>query len=77
MSNTGGPAFPSTATSEGSLFRNGCMSLRDYFAGQALQGMLGSIHKPDERLSIRNNTGVIAEVAYKVADSMLEERGRQ
>jgi len=72
MSNkTGGPAFPtdnyaaivpmSTGYSEG-------MTLRDYFAAKAMQGMYASEYFP---------TGVMADTAaeaYKMADAMLKAR---
>ena len=55
------------------------MSLRDYFAGQALQGLSGNpwfieqqahAHGPD---AVEAN---IARVAYLVADAMLAERNK-
>ena len=65
--NNGGPAFPCTDakgfTSEG-------MSLRDYFAGQALAGMLADETKQGSR-------GNYAEDAYDIADAMLAEREKE
>lgn len=70
----GGPAFPS-----GEKYRNGSgilcgknslyegMTLRDYFAAKAMQAFC-----VNEWSDIKN----IAEVAYQMADAMLEQRGR-
>ena len=73
----GGPAFPRLERSKPDslpvrgaptnyVHRSvGGMTLRDYFAGQALVGIM-----------TRNNFQVTpwAELAYKVADAMLKER---
>jgi hypothetical protein len=62
--NTGGPAFPSHG-SMGEVSHEG-MTLRDYFAGQALAGFSGSgAHgSPDQW----------AAVSWKIADAMLAAR---
>ena len=58
---TGGPAFP-----HGMAFQG--MTLRDYFAAQAMQG-LGS------QLSVYSVTvDEVAELSYRQADAMLKER---
>lgn len=68
----GGAAFPSARTKsvgtayEHDLFETG-MTLRDYFAGQALQGMCAEG-------TIRTPTAAIAVEAYSIADAMLEAR---
>ena len=54
----GGPAFPIQGWTG--------MSLRDYFAAAALQGMYSANHAPRDREA--------AEIAYSVADAMLTER---
>lgn len=69
----GGPAFPfgQTDSMSGQLV-NGWgsqgMTLRDYFAAKAMQGMVscefGEAFRPDNW----------AEYAYKMADAMLKER---
>jgi len=62
MKNTGGPAFP--------IGSNAGMSLRDWFAGQAMQGLIEAtvgpetVWTPDE----------LAESAYVMADAMLSQR---
>jgi hypothetical protein len=59
--NTGGHAFPTSqiADSDG-------MTLRDYFAAKAMQGMMHDVSQPVGE--------VIAEWAYQVADAMLKAR---
>lgn len=76
--NDGGPAFPRPATkgSAGSIIResqNG-MTLRDYFAGQALAGF-----RPNYTTSKFKLTEIsVAVYAYKFADAMLAAReGKQ
>ena len=58
---TGGPAFPTN-------LYNG-MTLRDYFAAKAMQGLIASM-KEGEEFSPRLG----ASYCYGVADSMLEAR---
>ena len=73
--NDGGPAFPRTK-STGNLSNStteivsvGGMSLRDYFAGQALASMTVA---PDYSKGPCNFA--MAERAYCIADAMLEAR---
>ena len=66
MSNdTGGPAFPAHHfdLAEG---EHG-MTLRDYFAAKAMQGMLSG-------KLINTKTAVIAQDCYAMADAMLKQR---
>ena len=62
---TGGAAFPHVSTH---MDRSG-MTLRDYFAGQALAALL-------ECSSIRDASvhNFAAALAYRVADAMIAER---
>jgi hypothetical protein len=77
--NDGGPAFPATCSSDGIPLavsypesQVSGMTLRDYFAGQALMGIL-------------NNAGCfanmkdsdVAENAYHAADAMLAAREKE
>lgn len=73
----GGPAFPTiTSTENGSPFtRDRGMSLRDWFAGQALAGMLEDIYH-QYRTNHGPPTVQLASVAYAIADAMLAERDR-
>lgn len=60
MKDTGGPAFPVGSYAG--------MTLRDYFAAKALQGILAG-HSD-------NTPDVSAEWAYKYADAMLAQRNK-
>lgn len=60
----GGPVFPRDHAHDG---HNG-MTLRDYFATKAMQGLLATDLKPN----VENED--LAEVAYAIADAMLRER---
>ena len=64
--NDGGPAFPrpDSLCSEG-------MSLRDYFAGQAILGLVHCADAPT-----RLNPNEIAEAAYRIAEALLARRGK-
>lgn len=72
--NDGGTAFP---ISREGWYEDG-MSLRDYFAGQALQGLIPEIagnlaNEADHRLAakaMRNG----ALLSYMIADAMIEAR---
>lgn len=73
----GGQAFPVADQHE----TNTGMTLRDYFAGQALKGMLcrhwpgeGSHFKPWHPLDEKDASSM-ANMAYTMADAMLVERG--
>ena len=59
---TGGPAFPAPY-GVGHVTTKG-MTLRDYFAAKAMQGLLQYAYTHADR----------ASVAYKAADAMLAER---
>ena len=62
VANTGGPAFPSHG-SMGEVTQEG-MTLRDYFAAKAMQGLMDAAMPMPE----------IAQAAYQMADDMLKER---
>lgn len=77
----GGPAFPKTQfrdvlccnkhgerITKGMLVDVGGMSLRDWFAGQALMGLMACN-------CLTSDEADIARLAYKQADAMLEARG--
>lgn len=76
--NDGGPAFPRPATVQSEIDAvsgvhepgSPGMSLRDYFAGQAIAGLARS-GAPD-----RLNVNEIAEAAYRIADALLARRGK-
>ena len=81
MIKDGGPAFPQTATpTDGFSFCG--MSMRDYFAAAALQGLLAgytssgsNVYKKDgEDIRIVPLRKAAPELAYDYADAMLKER---
>lgn len=83
--NDGGTAFPVVASTgdprDGVYCRDG-MSLRDYFAGQAIAGVIRSTVEADSAAVLSESadaTGlaieqVIARSAYEIADAMLAVR---
>ena len=81
MKNTGGPAFPrnyvpGSVTTDGSgrqyhtpfMPAQEGMTLRDYFAAAALQGLLTSTKTADGNAVVQD--------AYRVADAMILERDK-
>ncbi|KAB0573407.1 hypothetical protein [Brucella pituitosa] len=77
---TGGAAFPCEGGSEGGLYADPGMTLRDYFAAKALQGFLSSRYVSDfikevgnfsTDADVRRN---LATNAYLYADAMLTAR---
>lgn len=69
----GGPAFPITAGN--SVYAQG-MSLRDWFAGQALAGMAGTTTRAmyDEGYSVAEVKAALVRQAYGIADAMISAR---
>lgn len=75
----GGPAFPQTidgnsllSIEEGKVSVIGSgMSLRDWFAGRTITGLVSSVAAP------WNKPKVMARMAYEQADAMLEARGKE
>jgi hypothetical protein len=65
--NTGGPAFPTPRYERGDMYSLG-MTLRDYFAGKAMQAILsdGSWHG--------HTCKTAALESYEMADAMLKAR---
>jgi len=83
MKNDGGPAFPLVENDgRGGEFVAVGMSLRDYLAGQALQGLWSAMADGDAFVALMtqaDKAGITAEElmanrAYKQADAMLKER---
>jgi len=66
---TGGPAFPRPFSGTTQYAQEG-MTLRDYFAAQAVQGLLASPVQP------QSGADMYAQDAYVIADAMLEARER-
>jgi len=67
---TGGPAFPYVMDAD---FEYGVgMTLRDYFAAKAMQGICA--HSGGASPVWAENNSDIAEVSYELADAMLKAR---
>lgn len=65
---TGGPAFPRDHASDG---HNG-MTLRDYFAAKAMQGIVSMFHR-----GIRpGDISLMCADVYNIADAMIAERNK-
>ena len=60
------PAFPQYVINNGGAYVDGGMTLRDYFAAKAMQGLLAS--------EVNAPLDVFTKQAYKVADKMMEAR---
>lgn len=77
----GGPAFPTEPNTQPGHFAHHGMTLRDWFAGQALAGMLANGFQPDEAFK-RNGLGAkrdwgkdtYVSASYRLADAMLAAR---
>ena len=66
--NDGGPAFP-VYDDHGQYVNGGGMTLRDYFAGRAMQSYL--LDKDRDSFTFEQ----WAQASYEMADAMLEARG--
>ena len=73
--NNGGQAFP-VAGPEHNYAEEG-MTLRDYFAAKALQGWLASYPADAVHPVAAGNTAQVAQMAYIMADAMLEARNAE
>ena len=72
QTNDGGPAFPQFAISDNYEFHPG-MTLRDYFAGEALQGIIQVLHRGIRPQDIEG----MAQDCFGIADAMLVARERK
>lgn len=75
--NTGGPAFPVVYDDEKADVRHvyGGMTLRDYFAAKAMQGMVTTTEKFNmEEGRKATSPEDFARLAYLYADAMLKAR---
>jgi len=80
----GGPAFP-RAELEYKYFGDSeqvlrsaqsGMTLRDYFAAKAMQAVIVEVHKDVASFGSVQGMSAIADVAYGIADAMLEARDK-
>ena len=73
----GGPAFPMQVhSSPGSTVWDG-MALRDWFAGQTLNGWLANFGADTRHPVAMGLAGQVALDAYALADAMLAERAKE
>lgn len=72
--NDGGPAFPFMydVENESNMVPHTGMSLRDHFAGLAMQGLISATNAEGEWTSPADIQ--LGERAYRVADAMLKAR---
>lgn len=67
------PAFPCLDSAESGLhLRDPGMTLRDYFAAKAMQGMVSTVKFLKEAEGL--DPDPLAVAAYQIADAMLEAR---
>jgi len=73
--NNGGPAFPweDTKDAPGQPLPSSGMSLRDYFAAAALQGILSN----PCLIELHEDYRLAAKASHKMADAMLAARERK
>ena len=86
MSNDGGQAFPTAGTCDADgrliLYGNAGMTLRDWYAGQALAGaiansdVLAAAQETAEKDGKKSKNG-LALFCIQIADAMLAERERR
>ena len=73
----GGTAFPFCKAIETNGVWNECvqtgMSLRDYFAGQALIGLLSNNDKVPQHLELAETFSFFTHISYLYADAMIKE----
>ena len=71
--NTGGPAFPGPYVNDKggleAIWKQGGMTLRDYFAAKAMQGFMANKSNP-----MHFQPDADAGWAYTIADAMLKAR---
>lgn len=67
----GGPAFPRNGHPDKNDLPIDGMSLRDYFAAKAMQGLLSYTYAADR---FRGDLKQCVYEAYEIADAMLEAR---
>jgi hypothetical protein len=72
--NTGGPAFPTPRYERGDMYSLG-MTLRDYFAAKAMEGLIARESTGAFNFeACPNDPWRVALWAYDVADQMLKAR---
>lgn len=78
--NTGGPAFPGPYVNDKggleAVWKQGGMTLRDYFAAKAMQGLIAHEEraKPLASCNLGDFDVRVSVCAYRYADAMLKAR---
>ena len=72
--NNGGPAFPTSAVNHKLAEYGAGMTLRDYFAAAALQGLI-AYHGDKMHIVDKDGRTSLHLIAYDHADAMLRARG--
>lgn len=71
----GGPAFPTlVAIGERALSKGG-LTVRDYFAAKAMNGLI--LNVADMDMQTDSVAAAVADLSYRIADAMLAARGGQ
>lgn len=74
--NDGGPAFPLDVNADTSGTVNVGMSLRDYFAAAALQGICAANVIAPKGMTPSECIRMFGRTAYELADALLSERNK-
>ncbi|QGY29797.1 hypothetical protein [Pantoea cypripedii] len=73
---TGGPAFPTTDPNYDEKWSGSGMDLRDYFAAKLMPAIIGTLNGPVVCEEAKGDFDYYATTAYKMADAMLNARGK-
>ncbi|MEQ5566376.1 hypothetical protein ABN335_20945 [Providencia rettgeri] len=71
---TGGAAFPASGHPDMQFVAQEGMTLRDYLAAEAMNGILSN-HKCNPMVTLSFNPDSLSRMAYEIADAMLKARG--
>jgi hypothetical protein len=64
------PAFPSSPDLTSGI------TIRDYFAARAMQGLVAIPETPEQMLEMEDGVDMLARICYGLADAMLKERAK-
>jgi len=73
--NNGGPAFPTADPNYEAKYAGKGMTLREYFAAKAMEGILTNPYLYESLAPRDGAFQQIAENAFAIADAMLQARG--
>lgn len=80
MKDNGGPAFPSSEVNDHNgdivTYADPGMTVRDWFAGKAVQGMLAGALADGSAFDAQKDPEIFAHMAGLMADAMLAERAK-